>query len=109
MKAFPHLVKMHREWADKGLVIITVSVDDEEKFVETASKFLKRLDPPFTKLLLNEPQEYWSKKLDFTTPPCYYIFDRNGRWVCYRGSDYAEGENYYELMDKEIIRMLNER
>ena len=108
MKAFPHLVEMHKKFAEKGLVVIAVSVDDATKkdFVDAANGFLKRQNPPFTKLLLNESHEYWSKKLDFTIPPCYYVFDRNGRWV--RFPEDGE-EDYYDKMDKVIMQMLDEK
>src|SRR4051794_10129242 len=110
MEAFPHLVEMHKKFADKGLVIITVSLDDftNEDLVAGANKFLKRVNPPFVKLLLQESTDFWSKKFDFETPPCYFVFDRNGQWVRFRASDYAEDVNYHDLMDKAIIRMLNE-
>lgn len=111
MKAFPHLVEMHKKLADKGLVIIAVSVDDpaEEELVQAANRFLKDKNPPFTKLLLNESAERWNKKLDFTIPPCYYLFDRNGQWVRFRAADYDDDDNYYERMDKLILRMLDEK
>ena len=110
MEAFPHLVEMHKKFADKGLVVISVSVDDykNDELVDAANAFLKRVKPAFSKLLLKESDEFWSKKLAFQTPPCYFIFDRNGQWIRFRSTDYSEDVNYHDLMEKAIIRMLNE-
>ena len=49
MKAMPHLVEMHKKYADKGLVIITVSVDppNEKDIVKSANEFFERHQPPF--------------------------------------------------------------
>lgn len=106
----PHLVEMHKKHANKGLVVIAVSLDDpaEEDLVAEARKFLKQIESPFINLHLNEPQEAWSKKLGESFPPFYYIFDRRGKWVRYRGADYKDGVPYPE-MDKLILKMLDEK
>jgi hypothetical protein len=111
MKAFPHLVQMHKEHATKGLVIVTVSVDppDDAEMVARANKFLQHVKAPFRHLLINEPSEVWSKKLDFNIPPCYFVFDRQGKWVRFRGGDFDEPEIMYREMDKVILQMLNEK
>ena len=43
-KEFPHLVEMQKKHGDRGLVVITVSVDpaDDKEKVETANDFLRR-------------------------------------------------------------------
>jgi hypothetical protein len=106
----PHLVEMHKKHADKGLVIISVSVDPagEKDLVEQANKFLRKLNPPFRNLLLDESDKLWSKKLDFDFPPCYYVFDRRGKWVRFRSTDYKDGVPYDE-MDKVILQMLDDK
>jgi hypothetical protein len=106
----PHLVEMHEKYAAKGLVIVTVSVDpaDQKDLVDQARSFLKKKSVPFRNLLLNEPSDFWNKKLDFTIPPCYYVFDRHGKWVRFRGVDYDDGVNHDDL-EKTVIRMLSEK
>jgi hypothetical protein len=97
---------MHKKLADKGLVVIVVSVDDVKKkeHVDAANVFLREENPPFIKLLLDAPHEQWSKKLDFTFPPFYYVFNRDGRWVRFP----EDGDNdFYGKMDKAIIEMVN--
>jgi hypothetical protein len=106
----PHLVEMHEKYADKGLVVITVSVDptNEKDLVEAANKFLQKIKSPLRNLSLDERGEMWSKKLDFTIPPCYYVFDRHGKWVRFRGTDYDD-EKYHEELEKTVVRMLSEK
>jgi hypothetical protein len=109
MEAMPHLVEMHKKHADKGLVVITVSVDppDEKEMIGRANAFLRKIESPFRNLHMNEPTEFWNDKLGFNTPPCYYVFDRQGKWVRFRATDYRDGVPYAE-MDKVIMKMLNE-
>ena len=101
---------MHKKHADKGLVVMMVSVDDpdEKERLETAQKVVHQMKPPFLQLRLDESSDLWEKKLDFTAPPCYYLFDRQGKWVRFRGSDYKETVPYDE-MEKVVVKMLSEK
>ena len=51
MEAMPHLVEMHKKHADKGLVVITVSLDplDKKDLVKQANDFLRKLGDEQTK------------------------------------------------------------
>src|SRR5437867_13172190 len=100
---------MHKKLADKGLVVITVSVDepnDKEK-VEAANAFLRKVQPPFVNLLLNEPHQIWSKNFEFTIPPYYFIFDRRGKSTRFNPNDF-DGDELHKTMDKAMIRMIAE-
>jgi hypothetical protein len=107
----PHLVEMQKKHADKGLVVISVSVDppDEKELVAQANGFLRKLNPPFARLHLDEPNEMWSKKLDFNIPPCYFVFDRQGRWTRFRGSDFADEDELLKAMRPVVERLVNEK
>lgn len=109
MEAMPHLVEMHKKNADRGLVVITVSLDplDQKDLVQQANKFLRKLDAPFRNFLLNESAEFVEKKLDLVFPPCYYVFDRRGKWVRFRADD-AKAVDYRE-MDRVILQMLEDK
>ena len=100
---------MHKKHGSKGLVVLTVSVDElkQKKDVEVANKFLREQKSPFIHLLLDEPHEFWSKKLDFTIPPCYYVFDRRGKWMRFDPNEY--GDDLKKKMDETILRMLDEK
>jgi hypothetical protein len=109
MEAMPHLVEMHKRNADKGLVVITVSLDpaDQKDLVQQANKFLRKLDAPFRNFLLNESPEFVEKKLDLVFPPCYYVFDRRGKWVRF-GADSGKAVDYRD-MDRVILQMLDDK
>jgi hypothetical protein len=101
---------LHKENADKGFVVLTVSVDDEQEWIDEANTFLRKSAnaPLFRHLHLTTPKEEWQAKLDFKLAPCYYVFDRQGKWVRFRGSDYKKGVPYDE-MDKVVLKMLAEK
>ncbi len=107
----PHLVEMHKKYAERGLIVIAVSVDppDKKDLVEQANGFLRTLKPPFLKLHLDESDELWSKKLDFNIPPCYFVFDRRGKWTRFRGDDYRNEAALHKEMDPLILRLLSEK
>lgn len=105
----PHLVEMHEKYANKGLVVLTVSVDpaNEKDLVDQAQRFLQQKKIPFRNLLLNESNELWNQKLGFTIPPCYFVFDRHGKWTRFRG-EVGDGVDHKEL-EKTVVRLLDEK
>src|SRR5262245_34640051 len=82
-KAFPHIVDMHKKLSKQDLVVVSVSLDpiDDQAARESALKFLKKVGADFTNLYLEEPAEFWQKKLGFAGPPCYFVFNRQGQWT----------------------------
>ncbi len=100
---------MHKKHAAKGLIVLSVSVDERanKKDVDIANGFLRGQNSPFIHLLLDEPHEFWSKKLGFTIPPCYYVFDRRGKWTKFDPNDL--GDDLHKEMDKAVLRMLDEK
>jgi thiol-disulfide isomerase/thioredoxin len=109
-KAFPQFIELHKKYAAQGLVIITVSVDapDKKENVGLANSFLRQVNSPFRNLLLDEQPDQWMKKLDFISLPCYYLFDRQGKWVRFGGVESVQGVNYAEL-EKTVVEMLAEK
>lgn len=101
---------MHQENTARGLVVIAVSLDEVDKTndVALANKFLRDQRSPFIHLLLDEPHEVWSKKLGFTIPPGYFVFNRAGKWERFLGSELGDDDLHKE-MDKAILRMLDEK
>jgi hypothetical protein len=95
---------MHKKYAKDGLVAISVSLD-ELKDKEVALKFLQSKDATFTNLLLNDTVN-WSEKLHFFAPPCYFVFNRQGKWVQFKAED---GEINYADMEKRVREFLKEK
>lgn len=82
----PHLVELHDRYGKEGLVVVTVDNDAPESKARSLG-FLKQIGARFTNLLLDEPGEVFEQKLRIGTYPCYYVFDRQGRWRQFTGSE----------------------
>ena len=106
MKSFPTFIAMHKKYASRGFEVIAVSVDDPKQ-VESAQTFLMRNGSPFHHFLLNESPDYWSAKLKCASLPCYFVFDRQGRWVRFGGET---GKNVdYDELEKLVVNLLTEK
>ena len=81
MKNFPHLVEMHHKYADKGLVAISVSLDesDKPKKVAAATAFLKEQKAVFTNLILDEKTEDGFEKLNVGSIPAVFLYTPDGK------------------------------
>ncbi|MBI3823942.1 MAG: redoxin family protein [Planctomycetes bacterium] len=110
-KAFPDFVEMQKQHADKGLVVISVSLDDasESDYVETANKFLTRQKSHMRNLLLDESSKFWGEKLGANSLPIYYLFDRQGKWVAYRAANYGQEGIPYDKLKETVAQMLSEK
>ncbi|WP_435005297.1 TlpA family protein disulfide reductase [Tundrisphaera lichenicola] len=80
---FPHVVKMHEKYAEKGLVVISLSLDDptSKKDVTEATKFLESQKAVFTNLLLDETQDDAFEKLDLTAIPAVFLYGPDGKEI----------------------------
>ncbi len=78
-KAFPHTVKLSKEYADKGLVVISVSMDDHEKRAD-ALKFLKAMDAKFINFFSSDEIDPDNRTELFGVKgmPCYKIYKPDG-------------------------------
>ncbi len=77
----PHLVEMQKQFAKDGLVVISVSLDEDPRNKEVQEKVAKLLGTEkanFVNFILDEKLEFWQKKLNFDGPPSIYVFDRDG-------------------------------
>jgi thiol-disulfide isomerase/thioredoxin len=72
-KALPMFKELHEKYADRGVVIVAVNVDEEQKDVEA---FLKKLPLPFA--VVRDVTEKLQKALDLDGLPVTYIVDRQG-------------------------------
>lgn len=100
---------MHKKHSSVGLVIVTVTMD-EAKDMETRQGirgFLDKMQASFVNLLLDEPESIWEAKFRFNSPPCYFVFNRQGKWTQFRGED-GDGVDY-KAMDELIVSSLREK
>jgi thiol-disulfide isomerase/thioredoxin len=80
-KAFPHLMKLHRDYEKYGLVVITVSVDDtkDPDAVAEALRFLKQQKATTVNVLLQDGANVLEKKLKIESIPATFVFNRAGQ------------------------------
>ena len=101
-KGFPKIVKIHQKYAKDGLAVVSVSLDEAgaEGIQDRVLSFLKKQGANFTNVLLDEPSTFWQEKLHFTGPPCYFVFNRQGKWTKFQPAEddpekvYVDIENF---------------
>ncbi len=112
-KAFPFFIDLHKKHADKGLVIVSVSIDpveDDREAINAANRFLNEKSSPFRNLLLDEPPELLKKQFDYVAIPFYYVFDRQGKWVRFRAVDYPPKDGVpYNKLEEIVVQMLKDK
>jgi thiol-disulfide isomerase/thioredoxin len=72
--SFPALAKLHRESADRGLVIAAVGLDEKPA---AAAAFVKKLAPPFP--TLHDQRQQLVQQVVVPTMPTSYLIGRDGR------------------------------
>src|SRR5690349_12302946 len=101
----PHLVEMHKKYAEKGFAAITVALDDpkNEKTKASLLKFLKDQNATFTNLILDEKPEVWTKKLGIQSYPYVFVFNREGKYKRFEAGDIDED---YANIEKLVVEWL---
>jgi hypothetical protein len=103
---------MHRKYGKDGLVVFSVHLDKPEstpaerkKAEEAALRFLKKVEAPYATLVLDEPFEFWQKKLGLGSVPIVYLFDRNNRTV----AKYTDSDEAVAGLDKLVPGLLKKK
>jgi len=89
---------MHEKYAKKGLVCVSVSVDDVED-KDAALKFLKKQKATFSNFLVDEPQKVWKELFDTVGVPAIRVYDRAGK-VAGKFEDYDD-------VEKLVVKLLD--
>jgi thiol-disulfide isomerase/thioredoxin len=78
---FPHVVGLNGKYADRGLVVVSVSVDppDDADARSAARDFLVRQNATFRNVILTDAAEVWQAKWKIDGPPLLFLFDKQGR------------------------------
>jgi thiol-disulfide isomerase/thioredoxin len=108
-KAFPHLIEMQRQYGKDGFAAVSVAVrmreDDEpfDKEQQAVQQFLREKNATLTNLMLNEKSDVVLEKLRFSTLPCAYVFNREGKWYQFKDDfQYADVEKLVvDLLKKQ--------
>lgn len=106
---FPHLVEMHKKYADKGLAVVSLSLDTvtDEKALAEASKFLKEKGAAFANVVLDEDDGEGFDILDINSIPAVFLYGPDGKEVRRFTLDDAENQFTYEQVE-EVVKLLLE-
>jgi thiol-disulfide isomerase/thioredoxin len=110
VKKFPHLVELHKKYAEKGLVCMSVSMDkygDEDGYQrEKVVKFLKDKGATFPNFIVTEPkkdEEALIKLLgDYSAIPYMTLFDRSGKRVWTSDDKKLTDEQLDKLIEEHL-------
>jgi thiol-disulfide isomerase/thioredoxin len=115
-KEFPHLVELHQKYAAQGLVAVSVAVDPPKEDAQEQLalrqrllKFLTKTKATFTNLYLDEPSEFWQKKLDVDEVPCIFVFDRQGKYYRFGGAEKAPRKAEYSQIEPLVVELLKKK
>ena len=96
---------MGTQYAKDGLLVITVSLDEEPQSKEVQEKVRKLLESKkaghFTNLILDEKLEVWQKKLNFDGPPSFFVFGKDGKLIKHFKNDF-EFEEVEKLVSETL-------
>jgi thiol-disulfide isomerase/thioredoxin len=103
---FPEIVKLYRDYKDKGFELVFVSVDVTEDIKTKVVPFLKKQGVDFTTYYSNfdNPEDlinFFDKNWQGAIPSTY-IYDRN-----WNQTSNMLGEKKYEVFENEILKNLN--
>ena len=104
VKEFPDLLKLRNSFADRGLDVVLISVDDPRKLRRDVHPFLKKMKVTFPTYIkqtrndeafMNALSPEWRGAL-----PATFVFDRTGKLVqtCVDAISYAELASVLELL-----------
>jgi thiol-disulfide isomerase/thioredoxin len=103
-KEFPHLVELHRDLANAGVVCMSVTIDEKDK-VEAALKFLREQGATFPNYLLDEDAAVWQEKWAINGVPAVFVFGRDGKQAAKFDSD-GDKEFSYKDVRKKVEELL---
>jgi hypothetical protein len=78
---------MHNKFGKDKFAAISVALDERGEPDKIAEKrqailrFLDRTHATLTNVWLEEPASFWQEKLKIDSPPCVYVFDKDGHFV----------------------------
>lgn len=102
---FPHAIDMHNKYGKDGLVVVSVCVDPPA-LKPQVQNYLNSINAQCINVLLDEPFDLLEQKMRIPSFPCYYVFDRQGKWVQFVSEP---GEINNEAVDRLLMQLLNEK
>jgi thiol-disulfide isomerase/thioredoxin len=105
---FPHLVAMHKRFADKGLQVISLSLDDttDAKALESARKFLSEKKATFLNVVLDEDFGVGFDKLNINAIPAVFLYGPDGKEIKRFTMDDPNNQFTYDEVEKAVTALL---
>jgi thiol-disulfide isomerase/thioredoxin len=106
---FPHVLELHRKYANKGLAVISLSLDDptDKAAVAEAEKFLKAKQAVFTNVLLDENFGEGFEKLNINAIPAVFVYGPDGKEVKRFTMDDPDNQFTYAQVEKALGDLLD--
>lgn len=105
---FPHVVEMHEKYADKGLQVVSLSLDDlsDAKAVKEATEFLVSKKAVFKNLIMSESQDVAFDKLAISAIPSVFLYDSAGKEIRRFTLEDPNNQFTYDQVEATIEAML---
>jgi thiol-disulfide isomerase/thioredoxin len=105
---FPHVVEMHRKFADKGLAVASISFDDpaNAKQVEEAKAFLREQKATCTNFLLDEAEGVAFEKFGVNGIPAVFLYGPDGKELKRFTMDDSRNQFTYDQVEKTVVELL---
>jgi len=106
---FPHVIAMHRKYADKGLAVASLSFDDPEKTsdVESAKAFLREKKATIKNYLLDEGEGVGFEKFGVNSIPAVFLYGPDGKEVKRFTWDDPNNQFTYDQVEKTVAELLD--
>lgn len=112
VKKFPHFVALHEKYAEKGLVCVSVSLDDPEEDMDKVRQFLVKSKATFPNVVIrptNAEDKLLEKKFNYDgTLPQMALFARDGSRAWDSNKDTLDKNLtvFVEKLDKLVVAEL---
>jgi hypothetical protein len=103
---------MQGKFSANDLVLISVHLENlydpdegRDKVRDKALKVLQKIKADYTDVYLTDPQELWEKKLEFSTVPITYIFNRENKIE----AKYTDAEKAQKGIDELVPELVKRK
>jgi thiol-disulfide isomerase/thioredoxin len=103
-KEFPRLVKLHERFAKRGLVCMSLSIDEKEDR-DAALEFLKSRHATFANFIMDEPAMAWQEHFLLKGVPAVFIWDRSGKQIARFDGDDPDNQFTYADVEKKVAEL----
>ncbi len=106
---FPHVVEMNEKYADKGLQVVSLCLDEPSKPTKVAEAlaFLKEKKAVFPNYHLDEAQDDAFEKLQLSTIPAVFFYSPDGKEIARFTLEDVNNQFTYDQVEKAVKDFLD--